>query len=79
MPQKSSGFGLASGVDVTRQLPEEEAREMRTALLQEVAYPIRSAGFDAEQLNLEFPNTVGPFATRRSIVEGRPRAGWRSW
>ncbi|CAK9102536.1 unnamed protein product [Durusdinium trenchii] len=61
VPQKSSGFGLASGVDVTRQLPEEEAREMRTALLQEVAYPIRTAGFDAELLNLEFPNTVGPF------------------
>lgn len=61
VPQKSSGFGLASGVDVTRQLPEEEAREMRTALLQEVAYPIRTSGFDAEMLNLEFPNTVGPF------------------
>ena len=52
MPQKSSGFGLASGVDVTRQLPEEEAKELRTALLQEVAYPIRSAGFDAQQLRL---------------------------
>ena len=26
----------------------------------QVAYPIRTSGFDAEMLNLEFPNTVGP-------------------
>ena len=30
----------------------------------QVAYPIRTAGFDAEMLNLEFPNTVGPFVSR---------------
>ncbi|CAJ1374453.1 unnamed protein product [Effrenium voratum] len=70
VPHKASGFGLASGVDVTRQLPEEEAKEMRTALLQEVAYPVRTVGFDAEQLNLEFPNTVGPFVmVKAQLVE----------
>jgi hypothetical protein len=29
----------------------------------QVAYPIRTSGFDAEMLNLEFPNTVGPFVS----------------
>ena len=29
----------------------------------QVAYPIRTAGINAEMLNLECPNTVGPFAS----------------
>ena len=35
----------------------------------QVAYPIRTAGFDAEQLNLEFPNTVGPFVPELMIFD----------
>ena len=31
------------------------------ASVAKVTYPIGTFGFDAEQLNLEFPNTVGPF------------------
>lgn len=70
VPHKASGFNLASGVDVTRQLPEEEAKEIRTALLQEVTYPIGTFGFDTEQLNLEFPNTVGPFVMVNAQMAG---------
>ena len=39
--------------------------------LREVAYPVRTVGFDAEQLNLEFPNTVGPFAGPRAQKRAR--------
>eukprot|EP00928_Gymnodinium_smaydae_P077161 TRINITY_DN6035_c0_g2_i1.p1 TRINITY_DN6035_c0_g2~~TRINITY_DN6035_c0_g2_i1.p1 ORF type:complete len:706 (-),score=144.93 TRINITY_DN6035_c0_g2_i1:162-2279(-) len=77
VPPSISGFGLASGVEVTKQLPEQEAREIRGAILQELISPLRSevcttsserpaeaaaaAGGAPTARPREFPETVGPF------------------
>jgi len=66
LPRASSGFGLASGVEVTHQLPEQEARELRGAILQEKAVPLRAELFEGapgppDISELEFPAIVSPF------------------
>lgn len=67
VPQKATGFGLSSGVDVTRRLPEEEAREIRAAVVQELATPLRDALFAAapaapyDVAELRFPEALGPY------------------
>lgn len=72
VPPSISGFGLASGCEVTRQLPEEEARDLREALLNEARFPIRrellgdaaegaAAARERAANKKEFPDALGPF------------------
>eukprot|EP00929_Paragymnodinium_shiwhaense_P059875 TRINITY_DN29956_c0_g1_i2.p1 TRINITY_DN29956_c0_g1~~TRINITY_DN29956_c0_g1_i2.p1 ORF type:complete len:771 (+),score=178.21 TRINITY_DN29956_c0_g1_i2:126-2438(+) len=65
VPPSVSGFGLASGVEVTKTLPEEEAKSLRGALIQEASYPLRAELFAEVNRSISerigFPSCLGPF------------------
>jgi len=84
VPNKVSGFGLSSGVEVTRQLPEQEARELRSAIVHELAAPLRTdLGIEGtprrrSMAELEFPATVGPFMMTQADLAGAFNAFYRA-